>query len=62
MINNNIEDNDIVCFGEEGDEIGRYDRQIVGIERRKIGFDNNDTYKAIITKPFYTNNTMKFYQ
>ena len=65
LINNNIEDKDIVCFGEKGDTLGRYDRKIIGIERRKVGFDNDvtdDTYKAIITEPFYSNRAMKFWK
>ena len=58
-----IDDEDIVCFGEKGDTLGRYDRKIIGIERRKVGFDNDvtdDTYKAIITETFYSNGAMKF--
>ena len=65
LINNNIEDKDIVCFGEKGDTLGRYDRKIIGIERRKVGFDNDvtdDTYKAIVTTPYETNGAMKFWK
>ena len=65
LINDNISDNDIVCFGEKGDDLGRYDRQILGVERRKIGFDdefNGDTYKAIIIEPFESNGAMKFWK
>ena len=60
-----IDDEDIVCFGEKGDTLGRYERKIIGIERRKVGFDNDvtdDTYKAIITEPFYSNGAMKFWK
>ena len=64
LINDNISDNDIVCFGEKGDSLGRFDRKIIGIERRNFGFDNdnNDTYIAIITEPFLSNGTMKFWK
>ena len=65
LINDNIADDDIVCFGEKGDKLGRYDRQILGVERRKIGFDdddNDDTYKAIITESFDLNGAMKFWK
>ena len=64
LINDNICDDDIVCFGETGDRLGRFDRQIIGVERRKIGFDDefhDDTYKAIITEPFNSNGAMKFW-
>ena len=64
LINDNICDDDIVCFGENGDSLGRFDRQIIGVERRKIGFDDefhDDTYKAIITEPFNSNGAMKFW-
>ena len=64
LINDNIYDDDIVCFGEKGDSLGRFDRQIIGVERRKIGFDDefhDDTYKAIITEPFNSNGAMKFW-
>ena len=60
-----IDDEDIVCFGEKGDTLGRYDRKIIGIERRKVGFDNDvtdDTYKAIVTTPYETNGAMKFWK
>ena len=64
LINDNISDNDIVCFGEKGDDLGRFDRKIIGIERRNFGFDNDndDTYKAIITESFRSNGTMKFWK
>ena len=62
LINNNILDDDIVCFGEKGDMLGRYDRQIIGVEKRQVGFDVDNTYKAIITKPFESNGAMKFWR
>lgn len=64
LINNNISDNDIVCFGEKGDMLGRFDRQIIGVETRYVGFDdeNENTYKAIITEPFDSNGAMKFWK
>jgi len=62
LINRNISDNDIVCVGEKGDKLGRYDRQVLGVEKRQIGFDNDDTYKAIVTQPFESNNAMKFWK
>lgn len=64
LINDNIADDDIVCFGEKGDILGRYDCKIIGIERRKIGFDddNDNTYKAIITESFCSNGAMKFWK
>ena len=64
LINNNISDNDIVCFGEKGDRLGRFDRQIIGVETRYVGFDdeNENTYKAIITEPFDSNGAMKFWK
>ena len=64
LINDNIADDDIVCFGEKGDKLGRFDRKIVGVERRNFGFDddNDDTYKAIITESFDLNGAMKFWK
>lgn len=61
IINKHISDDDIVCIVEEGDMLGRYDRQIIGIEKRQIGFDDDNTYKAIITKSIGTNGAMKFW-
>ena len=59
-----IDDEDIVCFGEKGDKLGRFDRKIIGVERRNFGFDddNDDTYKAIITESFDLNGAMKFWK
>ena len=48
LINANIADNDIVCIGEQHDSLGR--------------FDNSNTYKAIITKPYNSNGALKFWQ
>ena len=62
LINNNILDDDIVCFGEKGDMLGRYDRQIIGVEKRQVGFDVDNTYKAIITQQFESNGAMKFWR
>ena len=62
LINDNISDNDIVCFGEKGDALGRFDHQIVGVEKRQVGFDGDNTYKAIITRPFNSNGAMKFWK
>ena len=62
LINNNILDDDIVCFGEKGDMLGRYDRQIIGVEKRQVGFDVDNIYKAIITQPFESNGAMKFWR
>ena len=44
--------------------LGRFDRKIIGIERRNFGFDddNDDTYKAIITESFDLNGAMKFWK
>lgn len=61
IISDNIKDEDIVCFGEQNDKIGRNDRKIIGIETRQIGFDSRDTYKAIITSSFNNNGAMKFW-
>ena len=62
LINDNISDEDIVCFGEKGDALGRFDHQIVGVEKRQVGFDGDNTYKAIITRPFNSNGAMKFWR
>ena len=62
MINEHIADDDIVCVGEEKDKLGRYDRQIIGIEKRQVGFDVENTYKAITTKPFESGGAMKFWK
>lgn len=62
LINDNILDEDIVCFGEKGDMQGIFDRQIIGIERREVGFDDINTYKAIITEPFASNGALKFWR
>lgn len=57
-----IDDEDIVCISEQGDKLGRTDRKIIGIETRQIGFDESDTYKAIVTIPYETNGAMKFWK
>ena len=62
LIKENINDEDIVCFGEQGDKLGRTDRKIIGVETRQIGFHSNDTYKAIVTTPYETNGAMKFWK
>lgn len=62
MINKHIADDDIVCVGEEKDTLGIYDRQIVGVEKRKLGFDVENTYKTITTKPFKSDGAMKFWK
>lgn len=63
LIEKHISDDDIVCFGEKGDMMGRYDHQILGIEKRQVGFENDDiTYKAIVTEPYDSNSTMKFWK
>lgn len=62
IIAENIKDEDIICFGEKNDKLGRYDREIIGIETRQIGFDNNDVYKAIVTLPYSSNGAMKFWK
>lgn len=60
LVNKHIADDDIVCVGEKNDKLGRYDRQVIGIEKRQIGFDDDNTYKAIVTQPFDSNGAMKF--
>lgn len=62
LINTHIADNDIVCIGEKDDKLGRYDNKILGVEVRQVGFDNNNTYKAIITSPYNSNGAMKFWR
>ena len=62
LINNNINDDDIVCIGERGDTLGRFDKNIIGIEKRNIGFDNKSFYKAIISENYSSNGAMKFWQ
>ena len=61
LINTHIADDDIVCIGEQSDKLGRYDNKILGVEVRQVGFDNNNTYKAIITSPYNSNGAMKFW-
>lgn len=61
LINKHIADDDIVCVGEEKDVLGSQDCQIIGVEKRQVGFDADDTYKVIITKPFKINGAMKFW-
>lgn len=63
LIEKYISDEDVVCFGEKGDMLGRYDRQILGVEKRQVGFEKDDiTYKAIVTEPYDSNGTMKFWE
>lgn len=62
LINDNINNDDIVCIGERGDTLGRFDKSIIGIEKRNIGFDNNSYYKAIISENYNSNGAMKFWQ
>ena len=61
IINEHIKDEDLVCLGEQGDKFGRYDRKIIGIETRQVGFDNNDVYKIIVSYPFESQGNMKFW-
>lgn len=61
-IADSISDDEIVCIGERNDKLGRYDREIIEVETRMIGFDNNNTYKAIISEPYESNGTMKFWR
>lgn len=62
LINNRISDDDIVCFGEKGDTLGRWDREILGIEKRQCGFEEDNTYKAIVTLPYDSNGALKFWK
>ena len=62
LINTHIADDDIVCIGEQDDKLRRYDNKILGVEVRQVGFDNNNTYKAIITSPYNSNGAMKFWR
>ena len=62
LINTNLSDDDIVCLGEKNDPLGRFDCKIIGIETRQVGFDNLNTYKAIITEPYKSNGTLKFWR
>lgn len=57
----NIKDEDLVCIGEKKDYLGRFDKQIIGIETRQVGFDDNNTYKVIVSEPFESNGAMKFW-
>lgn len=62
LVTTRIADDDIVCLGEQGDKMGRYDNQILGVEIRQVGFDNNNTYKAIVGTKFNSNGAMKFWR
>lgn len=63
LIDKYISDEDIVCFGEKGDMLGRYDRQILGVEKRQVGFERDDiTYKALVTEPYDSIGAMKFWR
>ena len=62
LLNTHVADNDIVSIGEQDDKLGRYDNKILGVEVRQVGFDNNNTYKAIITSPYNSNGAMKFWR
>lgn len=43
--------------------MGRYDRQILGVEKRYAGFEIDDVpYKAIVTAPFSSMGTLKFWK
>ena len=57
-----IDDEDIVSISKQVDKLGRTDRKIIGVETRQIGFDSNNTYKAIVTTPYETNGAMKFWK
>ena len=62
LINANIEDDDIVCIGERGDSLGRLDKNIIGVEKRNMGYDNESYYKAIISENYSSNGAMKFWR
>lgn len=61
MIDDLISDDDLVCFGEQGDKLGRHDRKIIGVETRNIGFDDDDVYKAIVSYPYESTGNLKFW-
>lgn len=52
LIQDTVRDDDIVCLGERNDTLGRFDRKIIGVETRNVGFDKDNTYKAIISEKF----------
>ena len=62
LIQDTVRDDDIVCLGERNDNLGRFDRKIIGVETRNVGFDKDNTYKAIISEKFDSNGTMKFWR
>ena len=62
LIQDTVRDDDIVCLGERNDILGRFDRKIIGVETRNVGFDKDNTYKAIISERFNSNGTMKFWR
>ena len=41
---------------------GRFDKNIIGIEKRNMGFDNESYYKAIISENYSSNGAMKFWR
>lgn len=61
IVNDCIKDDDIVCLGEQGDKLGRYDRKIIGVETRSIGFDSTDVYKVITSLPYESHGNLKFW-
>lgn len=62
LIQDTVRDDDIVCLGERNDSLGRFDRKIIGVETRNVGFDKDNIYKAIISEKFDSNGTMKFWR
>lgn len=61
LINNNILDDDIICVGEQNDRYGDRDKEIIGVRRRPLQSDGNNTYKVLVTKPYNTNGALKFW-
>lgn len=57
-----IPDNALVVIGTENDKLGKNDVQISSLEIRSIGFDNDDIYYALCTKPFSNTGCLKFYK
>lgn len=58
----NIPDDALVVVGVQGDKMGRNDASVICLEKRQIGFDNNDMYYVVCIEPYTSNGTLKFYE
>lgn len=51
-----------VCVGELGDDYGRQDQAIIGVQLRSTFMDDDNKYVTLFTKQYDSNGEMKFWR